>query len=136
MAISQYTGSYSSPNSDMREVVANNVGLLDKYIFMQTGEYEYTALIKDIPLKKVDVIRFTRSGSGYSYIWNVSHSTTSDFNYNVSNELYVYSNMNVGKSLELPVQRGVVAYSMAIIISVLSLAILFKGVLFKCLKRR
>ena len=133
--ITQYSSSFSNPTADMREIVANNVGLLDKYILMQTGEYEYTALIKDIPLNKIDVIKFTRQGSGYNYIWTTSHSTTNDFSYKVSNELYVYSNMNVGKSLDLPVYKGVTAYSLAIIISLLSLAVLFKGVLFKCLRK-
>lgn len=134
--ITQYSVSYSNPTSDMREIVANNVGMLDKYILMQTGEYEYTALIKDIPLNRVDVVKFTRLGGGYSYYWDVSHSTTTDFSYNVSNEMYVYSNMNIGKSLDLPIHKGMTAFSLAIIVSLLSLAVLFKGVLFKCLKRR
>lgn len=133
--ITQYSASYSNPTADMREIVANNVGLLDKYILMQTGEYEYTALIKDMALRTVDVIKFTRQGSGYNYAWVASHSSTTDFRYSVSNELYVYSNMNVGKSIDLPVYKGVTAYSLAIIISVLSLAVLFKGVLFKCLRK-
>ena len=136
MAISQYTGTLSNPSADIQNVVANNVGMLDKYILMQTGEYEYKAIIKDLPLNDITVLTFTRSSGTYSNVWSCSHTKTSDFSYTVRNEMYVYSNMNIGKSLDLPVYKGMTAYSLCIIVSVLSLAVLFKGVLFKWLRKR
>lgn len=44
--IRQYTNSYSVPSSDVQAVVNARVSLLDRYIIMQTGDYQYTALIQ------------------------------------------------------------------------------------------
>ena len=54
----------------------------------------------------------------------------------VDNEYYVFSNIGYGKSLDLPVYDGVISFSLMIISCVLLFAVVFKGALFKCLKRK
>lgn len=132
--INQYTNSYGSISTDIQNIVANDIGLLDDYILFQSGQYEYTALIKTKGTGQSRKIVISRSGLNNSY-YSVSRSSA-DFECNISNEYYVYSNIGYGKSLDLPVYEGLQTFSLCIIAGVLSFAIVFKGVLFKCLKRR
>lgn len=134
MAITQYSY-YSSISSQIQNIVANKVGLLDDYILMQTGENEYTALIKDCATKDVTQVRISRSGTNYSGAYQVSTTDVSDFEWNISNEYYVYSNQQVGSALNCPIYEQVTSYGICIMTCVLVFAILFKGVLFKCLDR-
>lgn len=134
--ISQYTDSYSAPSSDIQNLIANKVSLLDQYILMQTGQYEYTALIYNPNTKKCTEYTITRSSlASYSTYYTVSEAS-SDFEYTVSNEYYVYSNVGYGRSLDLPVYDGVQSHAIIIICLVLLFAIMFKGVLFPCLRRK
>lgn len=137
--IRQYTDSFSSPSSDIQNLIANKIGLLDEYILMQTGQYEYTALVYNPNTKKCTEYTITRSSSsGYSNYFSVDVSSDAEFEYTVSNEYYVYSNVGYGKSLDLPAAEGVQSHSLVIICLVLLFGIMFKGVLFRCLdsKRR
>lgn len=137
--ITQYTDSYSNPSIDIQNLIANKVSLLDEYILMQTGQYEYTALVCNTSTGKCTQYIISRSSSsGYSNYYKVNTVVDAAFEYTVTNEYYVYSNVGYGKSLELPAAEGVQSHSLAIICLVLLFAIFFKGVLFKCLdsKRR
>lgn len=133
--ITQYTnsGGYSSTDSTVQTTVANKISLLDEYILMQTGEYEYTALVRNPFTKKTTQYKFTRN-SNYSsaYSLNVSQG---EWDYNVTNEVYVFSNMGQGRALDLPVYDGVISHSLIIICCAMLFAIVYKGVLFKCLDR-
>ena len=133
--ITQYTNSngYSSTDSTVQAIVSNKVALLDQYILMQTGEYEYTALVRNPFTKKTTQYKFTRN-SNYSsaYSLNVSQG---EWDYNVTNEVYVFSNMGQGRALDLPVYDGVISHSLIIICCTMLFAIVYKGVLFKCLDR-
>lgn len=132
--ISQYS-EYGSISSDIQNIVANSVSVLDHYILMQTGEYEYTALVKNLASKDVEQITITRSPTtGYSTKYSVARKNGADFNYNVSNEYYVYSNVGYGKSLEIPAYEGVRTYGIAGITVLLFFMVVFKGALFKCLR--
>ena len=42
--MTQYTDYGSIPQA-VRDLIANKISLLDSYILLQTGEYEYTALV-------------------------------------------------------------------------------------------
>lgn len=126
---------YGTVSSDIQNIVANKVKLLDSYILFRTGENEYTALIKDNTTGKTTEYTFSRSGSTYNNYWNIREAA-SEFEYTVSNEYYVYSNVGVGRSLDLPVYEGVSAHATIIICIALLFAIVFKGALFKCLDRR
>lgn len=133
--ITQYTNTsgYSSTDSIVQSTVANKISLLDQYILMQTGEYEYTALIRNPFTKKTTQYKFTRNGNYSSaYSLNVSPG---EWEYNVINEVYVFSNMGQGRALDLPVYNGVISHSLIIICCAMLFAIVYKGVLFKCLDR-
>ena len=134
--IKQYTNSYSSPNADIQNIVANSVSILDQYILMQTGEYEYTALIKNMANKEVEQIKVSRSSaSGYNTQYTVTRQNGADFNYTVLNEYYVYSNVGYGKSLNIPAYEGVRTYGLTALTVLVFFMVVFKGALFKCLRK-
>ena len=132
--IEQYTESYSSIGSEIQNIVANNISLLDSYVLMQTGQYEYTALIYDNVRKECEKIVFSRSSSSsYSSTYTVGREEDV-FEYTITNEYYVYSNIGQGRSLDLSnLHTGVTAHATAVIMLVICFAIVFKGVLFKCI---
>lgn len=132
--IEQYTESYSNPSDEMVEILASKCSILDRYILMQTGEYEYTGLVYNPCTKECKQYTFNRvNTSGYYNRYTVTESE-STFDYNVTNEYYVYSNDGYGKMIDLPVVENVTAYSLLIISCILMFAVVFKGVLFRCLK--
>lgn len=133
--INQYTDSYSSVGSDIQNLVANSVSILDKYILMQTGEYEYTALIKNIASKDVEKIVISRVFTSSDRYYSVNRQNGSDFDFNVSNEYYVYSNVGYGKSLNIPSYEGIRTYGLTSITVLLFFMVMFKGALFKCLRK-
>lgn len=132
--IEQYTDSYGSVSSEIQNIVANNISLLDSYVLMQTGQYEYTALIYDNARKECEKLVFSRSSSSsYNSTYTLSRETDS-FEYTITNEYYVYSNVGQGRSLDLTnLHSGVTAHATAVIMLVICFAIVFKGVLFKCI---
>ena len=134
--ITQYTNSngYSSTDSTVQATVANKISLLDQYILMQTGEYEYTALVRNPFTKKTTQYKFTRSGN-YSSGYSLATSSGVEWDFKVTNEVYVFSNMGRGRALDLPVYEGVISHSLIIICCAMLFAIVYKGVLFKCLDR-
>ena len=132
--ITQYTDSYSSPSADIQNLIANKCSILDRYVLMQTGEYEYTALVYNPCTKKCTQYTISRtSQNGYNNRYKIT-SKDSTFDYNVTNEYYVYSNDGIGKALNLPVTESVTSFSLLIIACSLMFGIVFKGVLFKCLR--
>ena len=134
--MTQYT-SYSTVPTQVQYLVASRCKLLDYYILFQTGDYEYTALIQSAASKKIEKVRiFRTSTSGYNSYWDMDVSEATEFSYTVSNEYYVFSNVGYGQMLDLPVYEAVQAHALTAITVVLFFAIVFKGVLFKCLKRR
>ena len=133
--ITQYTNTsgYSSTDSTVQSIVANKISLLDQYVLMQTGDYEYTALVRNPFTKETTQYKFTRNGNYSSaYSLNVSPG---EWEYTVTNEVYVFSNMGKGRALDLPVYEGVISHSLIIICCAMLFAIVYKGVLFKCLDR-
>lgn len=129
--MTQY-GEYGSIPQAVRDIVANKISLLDSYILFQTGEYEYTALVYKPGLNECRQYTFSRAGSYGQY--TVSE-TQGVWEYTVTNEYYCYSNVGYGASLSLPVAELATAHASVILACALMLAIVFKGVLFKCLKK-
>ena len=132
--IKQYTDSYSSIPSQVVSIVNNKCSLLDKFIIMQTGDRQYTALIYNVCSKKGKQYIFSRS-SNYNY-YTVSESDISSFDYTVTNEYYVYSNDGIGQSVDLMVYHGATAHAVVIVSLFVMFAVIFKGALFKCLRRK
>ena len=127
----QYTD-YSSIPQTVRDLVANKCQLLDQYILMQTGAAEYTALIRNPVTDTTTQIVVSRASNYGAYTVT---QTDGFWAYTVTNEYYCYSNIGYGAALDLPVVDGLQAHASAVFVSVLALAILFKGVLFPCLDR-
>ena len=133
----QYTESYGSCPSEVQNIVAGDISILDTYVLMQTGQYEWTAQIYTLGLGKTREIKFTRSSAtGYTNYYTVERKEDITFECTYDNEYYVFSNIGFGKSLDLPVYDGVISFSLMIISCILMFAVVFKGALFKCLKRK
>lgn len=133
--MTQYTDYGSIPQA-VRDLVANKISLLDSYILLQTGEYEYTALVNKpgIGCRQYQVRRVSSSGYG-QYVYQLTE-TAGTWDYSVSNEYYCYSNVGYGAALSLPAAELSIAHATVIMSCALMLAIVFKGVLFPCLKKR
>lgn len=129
----QQYNSYSSIPQQVRDVVANKCKLLDHYILIQTGEYEYTALIHDIVTDDVTQLRFTRADN-YSTYYVVQSDGT--WEYTVSNEYYCYSNVGLGAALDLPVMDGVVAHAAVVLTIVIMFLLVFRSSLFPFRKNK
>lgn len=131
--ITQYSGN-SSISTQIQNLIANKVSLLDQYILMQTGQYEYSALVYNPNTKKCVEYTITRDSNNYNTFYEINEKE-SNFDYAITNEYYVYSNIGYGSALELPVYQGVISHSLIIIACVLLFGIIFKGALFKCLRK-
>ena len=136
--IKQYTDNYSTISADIQNIVANDVALLEDYVLLQTGQYEWTALINTRGINKCRFIKITRlTGTGVNNQYTVSMGEYSgEFGASVVNEYYTYSNVGIGRSIDLPIYDTAVSYSMVFISCLFAFAVVFKGVLFKCLKRK
>lgn len=132
--ITQYTDSYSSIPSQVISIVNNKCSLLDKFIIMQTGDREYSALVYNVCSKKGKEYVFSRPYN-YSY-YTVSESNISSFDYTVTNEYYVYSNDGIGQTVDLMVYHGATSHAVVIVSLFVMFAVIFKGALFKCLRLR
>lgn len=134
--VTQYTDGYGSISADVQNIVANSVSVLDLYVLMQTGEYEYTALIKNMASKEVEEITISRtSGSNYSTTYSVTRKDVDEFDYKVSNEYYTFSNCGFGKSLDIPAYEGIRTYGLTALTVLVFFMVVFKGALFKCLRK-
>lgn len=109
--MNQYTVSFSSPSTDIQNIFANKISILDKYVLFQTGENEYSGLIYDIATKKTTKVVFRRGSFSGDRYWTVDQSEVNSFDYNISNQYYCFSNVGYGKALSLPVYDSMVAIS-------------------------
>lgn len=128
--MTQY-GDYGTIPQAVRDLVANKIALLDSYILMQTGDAEYTALVNKpgIGCKQYTVKRASNYGQ-YTFTESVGA-----WEYNITNEYYCYSNVGYGAALSLPVVEIATAHASMILACALMLAIVFRGVLFRCFKK-
>ena len=118
---------YGTIPQAVRDLIANKVSLLDQYILMETRDREYTALIRNTSTDKVrQIVVYYNDG-----VYQV-YETAGAWEWDVTNEYYVYSNGGYGAALDLPVVEGVTAHATIIMCCALMFAIIFKGVLFPC----
>lgn len=130
----QYLNSSSIP-SQVINISNNKVGVLDDYILYCTGEYRYSLLTKSrLPGQTAKLYTFSRYGSSGDRYYSVTVTDNVPFEYNVSNEYYVYSNIGYGQALSPVCWQGIQTFSLAGLACALFLAIVFKGGLFKCLR--
>lgn len=133
--ITQYS-EYGTVSADIQALIASKISALDKYVLMRTGDNEYTALVHNPLSKETTQYIVSRTGQNYGNIWQVRTVENVDYRFNISNEYYVYSNEGYGRMLDLPCYEAMSSFSLALIACAMILCIAFKGVLFKCLKRR
>lgn len=127
--ITQINDSYGTISADVQAIVANRCSVLDKYVLMQTGEREYSALIYDPVSKECKRVTISRPSNTYS-TWTVDEQVEQDFEYTVRNEYYAYSNQGFGRALTLPCWEGMQTFGITFLCVVVSFAILFKGCCF------
>lgn len=128
---------YGTVSTEIQSLIASKISILDKYVLMRTDENEYTALVHN-PLSKntTQYVISRSSASGYNNPWVVTTIEDVDYRFNISNEYYVYSNEGYGRMLDLPVYDAVSSFGLCILTCTLIFAIAFKGVLFKCLRKK
>lgn len=125
----------SSISSTWLNVFYSKIGPLDEYVIMQVGENSYGCLVRRIPSREVVEYTITRTGSGYgNYYYTLSEVDNASWDYTVSNELYVYSNVGLGTMQVLPVHEFMVCWGITGFVCLVFLALVFKGAVFKCLR--
>lgn len=133
MAITQYSN--ESVPSTVKNLLYSKIGVLDQYVIMATGDYEYTLLAKNIvddTVRQYDITRIKTNYENYYECIEVSNPT---WNYTITQEYYVYSNTGQGIMETLPVHAIISSWSMVGIVCIAALAVVFKGALYPCLRR-
>lgn len=122
-------------SSTFLDVFYSKIGALDRYVIAQTSENQYSCLVYRIPQKECVMYTITRTGSNYgNYYYHLSEKE-STWEYDIDNEIYCYSNIGLGRMDVLPCHEIMTCWGVAILTCALALAIIFKGVLFKCLRK-
>jgi hypothetical protein len=121
--------------AQVAELIRNKLGVMDEYILMPTGDSQYDCLIRNAVTKEVRRINVYRESSSYSSRYVVREYQDQDWSYSVTAEYYVYSNIGYGRGLVPIVYDGIRTYSLAGMCCALFLAIIFKGVLFRCVRK-
>lgn len=138
--MTQYTGTQSSIGANYLNAFYSKLGPLDEYIIMQTGQYTYEMLVHRIPSGDYCGYKIERqstgSSSSYGYYYDMTELTSVTWDYTVYNEMYVYSNIGYGTMSVLPVHEIMVCWSVTGLTCLLFLAVIFKGALFKCLRKK
>lgn len=128
---------YSTISSTVLQLFYSKLGPLDEYIIMRTDEDEYTMLVRKIPSGTVTEYVCTRvyaSSSWGSSYYDIT-SSSGDFDYSVSNEFYVYSNVGLGTMDILPVHEIMTSFACVSLCCLIFLAVMFKGALFKICRK-
>lgn len=127
----------SSISSNWLNVFYSKIGPLDEYLIMQIGESQYGCLVRRIPSREVIQYTITRTGSNYgSYYYQLTEQQNASWSYSITNELYVYSNIGKGTMAVLPCHQIMLCWGVTGLVCLVFLAVVFKGALFKCLRRK
>lgn len=133
MAITQYQN--DSVPSTAKNLFYSKLGLLDQYVIMATGEYEYTLLARNIVDDTVRQYEITRIKTNYDNYYECIEVSNPTWDYTITQEYYVYSNTGLGIMETLPVHAIISSWSMVGIVCIAALAVVFKGALYPCLRR-
>lgn len=119
----QYQNVNNLPSSTYRDYVLSQVGLFDRYVLYQSGQYEYTAYIWNKWGRKT-VVTISRVGANTSYHWrsevqeNVQHSFT------ITEPMYCYSS-NSEYGIYTPNPQLTAAGSYASMLIFVSICVIF-----------
>ena len=127
----------TSISTNWLDVFYSKIGPLDEYVIMQTGENTYGCLVKRIPSREVIQYTITRTGSNYgNYYYSLTEQQNASWSYSITNEIYVYSNTGQGRLAVLPCHEIMLCWGVTGLVCLIFLAVVFKGALFKCLRRK
>lgn len=132
--ISQYNEIGTVP-SQIQQVFAAKISLLDHYVMMRTGEYEYSMILKK-PSGEVIVYQASRITSGYSNTYEITSYNVDEYRYTYTNEYTLISNESIGTQIDLPVYDYVGAVSQAVFTVLIFFVILYKGLLFTIFRKK
>ncbi len=124
----QVSDARSTISSTYLNVFYSKLRPLDEYIICQTDDNEYTMLVRNM-VNHDDVKEYViyRTGTNASYQMYESESTWS---YDISNEIYVYSNIGYGTMSVLPCHEIMIAWSIIVALCCGALWVMFRGGLF------
>lgn len=92
---------YGTTSSTILNLFYSKLQVFDKYIIFKTDDNTYSMLVQNIPTGKVTRYDCSRTSNYNTY--TVNSYEVSDFQYTVSNEYYVHSNVGLGTMQVLPV---------------------------------
>ena len=134
MAITQYD--YDTVPTVAKNLFYSKIGILDQYVIMATGDYEYTLLTRNIADDTVRQYEITRYKNGsYDNYYECIEVSNPTWDYTITHEYYVYSNTGQGIMETLPVHAIISSWAMVGIVCIAALAVVFKGALYPCLRR-
>lgn len=133
MAIIQYE--YSTVPSTAKSLFYSKIGILDQYVIMTTGEYEYTLLCRNIADGNVRQFEITRTSYNTGSYYECTEVSNPTWEYTITHEYYVYSNTGMGIMETLPVHAIISSWAMVGIVCIAAMAVVFKGALYPCLRR-
>lgn len=99
---------YSTPGTISSTVVnmcEQHIGLFDKYVIYQTGQYEYSCYIEKM-LGGVKLVTISRTNN--NSLWDISVTEADSFPTSLSYPYYSYSNCGWGQVLDLTAQTNIV----------------------------
>ena len=134
MAITQYDN--ETVPSIAKNLFYSKIGILDEYVIMATGDYEYTLLVRNIVDDTVRQYEITRYKNGsYDNYYECIEVSNPTWDYTINHEYYVYSNTGQGIMETLPVHAIISSWAMVGVVCIAALAVVFKGALYPCLRR-
>ena len=125
---------YSTISNTYLEFFYSKLGPIDEYIIMRTGDSQYSMLVHRLPQGKIEQYDIIPNPGGYKG-YHVNHNPNADWGYSIENELYVYSNIGYGTMEVLPCHEIMVCWGVTAMVSLVMLMLVFKGALFKCLRK-
>ena len=134
MAITQYDN--ETVPSIAKNLFYSKIGILDEYVIMATGDYEYTLLVRNIVDDTVRQYEITRYKNGsYDNYYECIEVSNPTWDYTINHEYYVYSDTGQGIMETLPVHAIISSWAMVGVVCIAALAVVFKGALYPCLRR-
>lgn len=134
MAITQYAN--ETVPTVAKNLFYSKLGVLDQYVIMATGEYEYALLARNIAdgtIRQYEINRY-KNGS-YDNYYECIEVSNPTWDFTITHEYYVYSNTGQGIMETLPVHAIISSWAMVGIVCIAALAVVFKGALYPCLRR-
>lgn len=128
--MTQYVTTTSIPQQ-VKDYILERVGAFDEYVAFYTGENRIECFIGSVGSEARHLV-FTRSSSGYNYIWNVQEDT-STFSYTVSAPLYAYGNVSDVNSFRDTNHHLIIIGAFLV---VLTLLVIWKGGIFRSWRRQ